>query len=112
MITRDSFADQLRAAVPEAKPVVAEHLADNDEELLLHLLMGDLQRMAVSAFDDGDLELTRRLLDFVDQSFRDGDADVNNAVAVSFVEHFGALPLESDALLDLWPSALRRELGR
>lgn len=112
MITRDSFTDALLAVVPEARPVVTEHLADNDGEMLLHLLMSDLERMMVSTFGKGNIELTQRLLDFIDQSLRGGDPDVTNAVAVSFVEHYGALPGESDALLGLWPTALRQELGR
>lgn len=114
MITRTLFVDELLAAVPEAGAIVAEHLADNDGELLLHLLMSDLLRMGVAAFGDGDgdVQLARRLMDFIDTGFEDGDADVNNAVAMSFIEDFGAYPGESDAFLVTWPPALRRELGR
>lgn len=111
MIIRDDFLDALTHAVPESDHLVAEHLTDNDE-LLLHLLMSDLLRLAVSTFSEGESGITDRVLAFVDGCLRDGDEYVANAVAVSFVEDFGADPGESDALLARWPAALRAELGR
>ena len=111
VIRREDFVGELAVAVPESGDVVAEHLADNDE-LLLHLLMGDLLRMTVSTYAAGEVAVTDRLLAFVDGCLRDGDEYVVNAVAVSFVEDFGAHPGESDALLERWPPALRAELGR
>jgi hypothetical protein len=41
----------------EAEPVVNEHLPDQEGELFLHLLMGDLRRFAIAAFDRGDADL-------------------------------------------------------
>jgi len=111
VVSRGVFVAELTAAVPESDDLVAEHLADNDE-LLLHLLMSDLLRMTVRTFQEGQLEVTDRLLAFVNQCLRDGDGDVVNAVSVSFVEHFGVHPGESDALLSRWPATLRAELGR
>jgi hypothetical protein len=111
VITCADFVDQLEVVVPEAHNIVVEHFGDYDE-LLLHLLMSDLLRFAVSTFSDGQTDVTDRLLAFVDRSLRDGDEDVVNAVCVSFVEGFGAYPGESDALLERWPPALRTELGR
>jgi 8-oxo-dGTP pyrophosphatase MutT (NUDIX family) len=111
VISKSDFVARLGAAVPEADSVVAEHLADNDE-LLLHLLMSDLLRLVVSTFAPGQLDVTDRLLAFVDQCLRDGDDYVANAVVVSFVEDFGVFPGESDALLERWPAALRAEHDR
>ena len=113
MIRRETFLEELGVAVPEAGDVVAEHLADNDGlPLLLHLLMSDLLRMTVSTYIAGEVAETDRLLAFIDWCLREGDEYVVNAVAVSFVEDFGAHPGESDALLERWPAALRGELGR
>ncbi len=70
---------------------MAEHLADNDG-LLLHLLMSDLLRLAVSTFSEGLTGIKHRLLAFVDRCLRDGDDDVVNAVAISFVEDLGTYP--------------------
>ena len=109
MIRRENFLNELAAAVPESGHVVTEHLADNDG-LLLHLLMSDLLRMTVSSYASGEVAVTDRLLGFVDWCLREGDDEVVNAVAVSFVEDFGAHPGETDALLKRWPPTLRAEL--
>jgi hypothetical protein len=111
VITQGGFVRELEAAVPETGVLVTQHFADNDE-LLLHLLMSDLLRMSVSTFQAGQVDITDRLLMFIDRCLREGDGDVANAVGVSFVEHFGVYPGESDALLSRWPAALRAELGR
>ncbi|MFT4083329.1 MAG: hypothetical protein QM638_12155 [Nocardioides sp.] len=112
VIERNDFVGELRAAVPEARGSVTEHFADNEDELLLHPLMSDLLRLTIVTFADGRLDTTDQLLAFVDRCLREGDEDVVNAVAVSFVEDFGAYAGESDELLDRWPPRLRAELGR
>ena len=112
VVTRAGFIHDLVSEVPESGDLVAEHLADNDDELLLHLLMSDLLRLTVATFDEGRLDVSDRLLGFVDRCFREGDEDVVNAVSVSFVEDFGAYAGESGELLHRWPPALRGELGR
>ncbi|TWH03417.1 hypothetical protein L615_011600000040 [Nocardioides sp. J9] len=68
--------------------------------------------MTVSTYAAGEVAVTDRLLEFIDWCFREGDDYVVNAVAVSFVEDYGAHPGESDALLKRWPPTLRAELGR
>lgn len=62
MITQATIVEQLLGEAPAARPVVEEHLADNDGELLLHLLMSDLERMVVNSHVQGDMALTDRLL--------------------------------------------------
>lgn len=83
-----------------------------NDGLLLRLLMTDLLRMTVSAFQEQQQEVSDPLLAFVDRCLREGDEGVVNAVCVSFIEHFGTYPGESDAQLDRWPPAIRAELGR
>ncbi|MDQ2755690.1 MAG: hypothetical protein M3Y71_03875 [Actinomycetota bacterium] len=104
------FVGQLLASVPEAEPVVREHFDDNDE-LLLHLLMADLLRVAVRLFHAEELEVEQRLLHFIDFALRQGDAAVQNAVQFSFVEHAGAVTEETSTFLASWPPGLRAELG-
>lgn len=58
------------------------------------------------------MTVTGRILAVVERGLRDGDEHVRKAVAVSFVEDFGAFPGETDELLALWPPLLRAELGR
>lgn len=56
--------------------------------------------------------LVTRIVAVAARGLRDGDEYVRNAVAVSFVEHFGAHPGETDEFLALWPPPFRAELGR
>lgn len=108
-IAQGAFVGLLLASVPEVEPEVREHLVDNDE-LLLHLLMADLLRAAVGLFHAGELEVEQRLLRFIDLALRRGDAAVENAVRVSFVEHAGAIPEETPDFLASWPPGLRAQL--
>ena len=112
MITRESFVDELLAIAPGARAAVEEHLDDMDGELRPHLLMSDLLRLTVRAFHSGQDDLARRLLTFANRCLEEGDDYVREVAAVSYVEHFGASEGETDELLDIWPKALRDELGR
>lgn len=112
MITRASFVPDLLSAVPEVDDTVREHLADYEGDLLLHLLMADLVRYSIAAFEDGRSGEAQRLLAFVDSCLAGGDEDVTNAVVVSFVENYGYGQNEPDSFLAIWPDGLRAELGR
>ncbi len=106
------FVDALLAAVPRATPLVDENRDDDDGVVLLHLLLPDLLRLTVAAFGAGDTALVGRVLTVVEKGLREGDDHVAEAVAVSFVEHYGAAPGESDEFLGYWPPLLRAELDR
>lgn len=82
------FLVELSLNVPESHEVVAEHLEYN-EELLLHLRVADLRRMAIGMFERGESDSLARLLEVLDRSLVEGDDHVENAVAVSFVEDTG-----------------------
>lgn len=112
VITVDRFLHELATAVPESADLVSDHLVEQNGELLLHLLMAELQRMTVSTFQAGQIEVTDRLLALVARCLHEGDDSVVNAVLVSFIEDFGVHPGESNDLLERWPSNLRVELGR
>ncbi|MCU1535225.1 MAG: vanillate demethylase subunit [Glaciihabitans sp.] len=86
-VTKSNFVDRLLAAVPEIGPVVDEHLADFDGELLLHLLLPELLRFSTAAFGSGDRVTAAKVLTFMSAAFENCDDYVNNAIAVSFVEH-------------------------
>jgi hypothetical protein len=105
------FVQQLDAHVPEAQAVVREHFEDYGE-LLLHLLMADLLRLATELFNSGEFEVEQRLLTFVDMALRRGDEAVENAVQASFVEHVGAFPEETPGFIATWPAGLRAEQER
>ena len=91
-VTETNFVDRLLAAVPDLAPVVDEHLADSEGELLLHLLVADVLRFSSGAIGSGDQATASRVLTFMSAAFENADGKVRNAIAVSFVEHVGALP--------------------
>lgn len=75
-------ANALRIALPEFAPAIDEYVAHNDE-VLPHVLFGDLTRFVLEASRQRNDDLTRRALAFLDISLRDGDDSVQNLVAVS-----------------------------
>jgi len=74
---------------PKLKPLLDEHLADNDE-LLDHDFFGDVVRWAESE-QDGSTELSAVLAD-LDRYWVEGDEDVRNVIGVSFIEPLGSQP--------------------
>ena len=98
----------LVAAVPEFRPVLDEHVADFDE-VLPHVLFGDLTRFVLAAHERGDTALVSRSLEWLDRALRGGDERVQNVVAVSFVENVGVWDEALDEFVASWPAALREE---
>jgi hypothetical protein len=105
------FLVELSLNVPESREVVAEHLAFH-EELLLHVLMADLRRMAIAMFERGESDSLGRLLEVLDRSLVEGDDHVENAVAVCFVEDTGWWDPEMAAFMGVWPAGLSAEAER
>ncbi|TYL45479.1 hypothetical protein FXB39_17705 [Nocardioides sp. BGMRC 2183] len=115
MTTRLSAGDLTTRAAdisPSLRAIIDEHLRDGDE-LLLHVLMSDLRRWAVSAFYNlDDDQAVRTLLLLLDEALRDGDEAVENAVAVSFVADACSWQPRIAPFLAVWPAALREEADR
>jgi hypothetical protein len=83
--------------VPEFAPVADEH-AQTYDELLLHVLMGDLGRFYMARVRL-DPELASRYWEAVEVLATDGDARIENAVAASLIEWFAwGEPSEQEAL--------------
>jgi len=106
------FLGQLRSLVPEAEPMVREHLVDHDGEVLLHLLTADLRRLGVAWFTETRHEPLQRLLEVVATGLREGDEYVSSAMAVSFVEDTGWWRPEMHPFMAAWPKELTQELER
>jgi hypothetical protein len=110
-MTATDFLDSLARDVPESEPVVIEHLENNDG-ILLHLLTADLRRFTMRPFDTGQMNVLDRLLASIDIALRDGTDDVQNAIAVSFVEDTGWWDPTTQPFIEVWPPALRAEVDR
>jgi hypothetical protein len=80
------FVSWLVARHPGLTPFLDEHLADNDE-LLAHVLFGDVTRYALSLARNGEVTDLDRLLSDLDAALGDSEDEVANLVLVSFVEN-------------------------
>jgi hypothetical protein len=110
MTTSDAI-EALRVAVPEFDAPIDEHVAGFDE-MLPHVLFGDLARFVLAAHESRDTDVEQRSLAFLDRALREGDDEVQNLVAVSFVENVGPHDREQRDFIRTWPKALRAEAER
>ena len=111
-LTRSEFIAILTVEVPEADPTVREHLDDNGGQLLLELLTADLQRLALRWFEHDSKDQFERLIGVIERGLREGDEQVNNAIAVSFVEDTGWWDPAMQRVIAAWPPALQEEVER
>lgn len=107
-LTYETIDRDLLAAVPEFGESLREHYREYDE-LLQHVLFGDLVRFVESAWRRGDQELVSSVLRFVDRAIREGDERVKNLVCASFIENVGPHDPEIAPFIDSWPARLREE---
>lgn len=99
-------------AVPETTLTVQEQLADQEGELLMHLMAFDLGRLAVAWHHEGRTGELTRLLEAMDLGIREGDEYLINAIAVSFVEDLPWWEPGLQPLILSFPEGLRSEVDR
>jgi hypothetical protein len=85
-------------------PLLDEHLGDHDE-LLPHVLFGDVTRYASALARRGDLDDLSGLLSDLDGALDDSDDEVDNLISVSFVENAQGVAGDDEA-------ELRRQIRR
>lgn len=76
---------------PELRPLLQDHLDDQDGEILPHLFMADVERWAegrITADDEASKKLVQDVLDFLEVAYCTQGDDVQELIAVSFLEHF------------------------
>jgi hypothetical protein len=105
MTAEDDFTQRLVEEAPELKPLLDEHLADQEGELLPYLLMGDVAQW-LHAHSGSDAGRVSELLAWLDLQFTNGDFDIRNLIDVGIVEMLPALP-EGATVLDLLGPELR-----
>ncbi|MEZ5092989.1 hypothetical protein [Nocardioides sp.] len=111
-LTASEFVTALTAEVPETTATLGRHLADQRSELLLHLLAEDLRLLALDWFGAGQTDALSRLLSVMERGLRDGDENVENAVAVSFVEDLGWWEPEMQPFIQVLPGGMLAEVER
>jgi hypothetical protein len=80
-MTTIEFCEKLAEQVPEIKTMLQEHLDDCDQ-LLPHVFFGDLARYVLS---DGPGRL--KMVEFLEQSFHRFGSEIEELIAVSFIEN-------------------------
>jgi hypothetical protein len=85
------FTYRLVGAAPELTPLLDEHLADQEGELLAYVFMADVSRwlFTTSTANPGRV---REVLEWLESEFSSGDFDVRNLIDVGIVEMFPAAP--------------------
>jgi hypothetical protein len=82
-----AFIGALVGAHPWLLPILQEHIDDNDG-VLPHLLLADVERWAEAQIEanGADDDRLRALLGYLEDAFGSGDAEVDELIAVSFLE--------------------------
>ncbi len=85
----------------------AEHVEDNEGDILPHVFMAEVERWAETLLADRRNELAA-LLGALAEGFENGDDAVRNLIDVSFVEQLPYPDEANSQLRDLLPDVLRR----
>ena len=111
-----SFVDRLVKQFPFLQKTLEDHLDQNDE-LLPHVLFGDITRLLLRMHSEAVAE--RRgfkhledVLAFLDRTFSDGGDKVQELLSVSFLENLPVRRHNGADLQDLLGPALKAELTR
>ena len=102
MTPSQQLAHDLVGAFPVLEPVMVQHLADQDGELLPYLFMADVARWADSALGE-DADTVGRLLDWLESEFTVAAPAEKDLIGLGFVETIPFPPAGSALLLRLGP---------
>ena len=116
MLTYDNIFNNVLEKAPGFAPIYDEHIKDNDE-VLHHVLMGELTTYAIKLYrtghkerDDRSRETLDAILDLLEQAIQSPDGNLQELVAVSFVENLGRADEDYDGMRALLRPALLKQL--
>ncbi len=93
-----------------ARSIVDEHRLEWGVDILSHLLVADLRRHTEAWFEVHGSHY--ECVEDMAAGLNDGDASVQNAIAISFVEDTGWWDASRQDLVGVWPQGLRNEVAR
>jgi hypothetical protein len=96
-------------AVPALEPLARDNTYGDHEDVLVHEFLADVVRQEVDNFLSGSLAEVRAVLDLLEQEW---GGDVDEPIAVSFVENLPYPHEPAAALVDLLGPNLRAEHDR
>ena len=102
MTPSQQLVRDLVGAFPVLEPVMVQHLADQEGELLPYLFMADVARWADSSLTQ-DPETVGRLLDWLESEFTLAEPAEKDLIGLGFVETIPSPPEGSALLLRLGP---------
>jgi hypothetical protein len=105
MTAEADLTQRLVSAAPELQPILDEHLADQEGELLAYLFMGDVATWLHATSASSPVR-TNEVLTWLEEEFAAGDFDVRNLIDVGIIEMRPAMP-EGRQVLMMLPPALR-----
>ena len=104
-MTEAALMNRLTTEIRELKPLLQQHLVDQDGDMQPYVLMADVAHWAhetSTQVPDRVAQLMRRL----EQEFATGDGEMQDLIGVGFVETLPESP-EGDAVLGLLGPRLR-----
>lgn len=105
--TAEQFVSEMLRLFPSLTPTYHEHIEDNDE-FLSHVFFGDVSREFVSKISAGDDKYVANFLEFIEQSYLDGDEEVQALISLSFVGNLiGEQPVKDKKIV-----FLNKKLGK
>ena len=115
---QEDVVHRLVAVVPEFQPVLSRHLKSNRNELLPHVLFGDLTRWVIELYRESTgsrakAEVLSRTIAFLEREFADpSNVPAQNLIAVSFLENLHQAGPDYAAIREVLGPHLKEELQR
>ena len=107
MTAESDFTKRLVEAAPELEPLLAEHLGEQEGELLAYVLMADVARWLTDNCTS-DPDRVGQIFAWLEAEFATGTFDVRNLIDVGIVEMLPAAPEGSPVLDRLGPTLRSR----
>ena len=112
MTASQDLVKRLAADFPMLLPLMEEHLADQEGELLPYLFMADVARWANASYVEHP-DVVGGLIDWLEREFEEAAAPEKDLIALGFVEAIPFPPEGAPLLLRLGTqlTQVARELG-
>ena len=112
MTASQDLARRLAADFPLLAPVMEEHLADQEDELLPYLFMADVARWANANYVEHP-DVVGAVIDWLEREFQEAAGPEKDLIALGFVEAIPFPPEGAPLLLRLGSqlTQVARELG-
>lgn len=99
-----AFVSNIANRIPALLPLLQEHLSDQSNEILPHVLMADITRWILSRVHDHGIkdEVVQKFVSALEEAFHGGSNQIDELIAASFLEnlpHAGQAGAEIRTLL-------------